>query len=503
MKKGCQILIPLLVIMLTAWSCASFDPQARIAPEGDIPKRFSLYSSEQGHASRWWKEFGDPELDALIEEALSGNLSLVKAWARLRQANAVIAQSRSGVYPSLEASAGASYTRQQITSEGGTATLQSGSPAGQGIESKTTVRQKTEDYSLGLASSYEIDLWGRMRSDRMATLLDYHATREDLNTAAVSIAGQIAEQWINIISQRMQRHLLQKQLETNLTYLELVELRFNKGMVSVLDVFQQRQTVEQTRAQIPFIEAQERLLLNNLALLMGKPPNYPIHITRETLPSLKSPPAAGLPADLLVNRPDVRSAGLQLEAADWQVSAARANRLPNLSLSGSAAYSANELDLLFDNWILTLAGNLIAPILDGGQRAAEVDRTRAIVDERLSAYRESVVTAIKEVEDALINEEKQQEHIAALELQLETARKALNEAKQRYLNGLKEYLPVLTQLLSVQGLEQDMIQRKTELILYRVGLYRALGGTWTKDLNPESGLTQVSGGPGEEENNNG
>lgn len=493
MKKRCHVLILLLALLLIVLSCAPFTPKGRTSLEGEIPERFSLYSSEQEYPSRWWEVFGDLELNALIEEALSDNFSLEQAWARLKQAGALVIQSRSGLYPSLDITAGASHARQQITSEGGTATQQSSSFAGQGTESKTIVRQTTEDYSIGLASNYEIDLWGRIRSDRMASLLDYKATREDLNTAAISIAAQITELWIHVISQRMQNRLLHKQLETNLTYLELVELRFQKAMVSALDVFQQRQVVEQIRAQIPLVEAQEQLYLHNIALLMGKPSTYPIQISREILPVLRSPPAAGLPADLLANRPDVRSAGLQLEVADWQVSAARANRLPALSLTGSAAYSANELDFLFDNWILTLAGNLIAPILDSGQREAEVDRRRAIVDEKLSAYREQVITAIKEVEDALINEQKQQDHIAALELQLEAAQNALNEAKERYLKGLEQYLPVLTQLLSIQGLEQDMIQRKTELVLYRISLYRALGGTWTKDLDPDSGLAKASG----------
>ena len=191
-------------------------------------------------------------------------------------------------------------------------------------------------------------------------------------------------------------------------------------------------------------------------------------------------------------RPDVRAAGSRLRAADWQVSAARANRLPAVRLTGRATYSSGDLDILFDNWLLSLAGNLTAPIFDGKRRAAEVERTKAVVDERLWAYKRTVLTAIKDVEDALIIEEKQRQHIAAVKLQIDAARKALNEAGERYLKGLNDYLPVLTQIVSVQDLERDLIRRQAELLIARVSLFRSLGGTWMNELQPNEGLVYTS-----------
>jgi len=217
-------------------------------------------------------------------------------------------------------------------------------------------------------------------------------------------------------------------------------------------------------------------------VLLGKPPRTPLSITVESVPELPPLPPAGLPADLLAARPDVRAAGMRLAAADWQVAEARAARLPALRLTGRARYGEGELDVLFDNWLLSLAANLTAPIYDGGRRAAEVDRTVSLADERLATYRRAVVTAVKEVEDALVSEAKQQAHIDGLQQVIDTARQALEEAGNRYRNGLTDYLPVLTQLLSVQGLERDLIRRKAELIATRVRLYRALGGVWTDDL---------------------
>jgi len=236
------------------------------------------------------------------------------------------------------------------------------------------------------------------------------------------------------------------------------------------------------------VEAQEQLLLHELALLLGKPPRTPLKISRETMPVPQPIPATGLPADLLSNRPDVRAAGLRLRAADWQVSAARANRLPTISLSATGSFGAADLALLFQNWILSLAGNLVTALMDGNRRAAEVDRSRAVADENLVFYKETVLKAIKDVENAIISEKKQKEHIDSLEIEIDAARKALVEARERYLKGIDDYLPVLTQIQTVQKLERDLVQQQAVLNVYRISLYRALGGSWTMALQPDTEL---------------
>jgi outer membrane protein TolC len=150
------------------------------------------------------------------------------------------------------------------------------------------------------------------------------------------------------------------------------------------------------------------------------------------------------------------------------------------------------LDILFDNWLLSLAGNLVAPLFDAGKRSAQVDRAKALADERLWAYKRVVLTSVKEVEDALVREEKRRQHIEALQLQIDSARRAFNEAGERYLKGLNDYLPVLTQLVSVQGLERDLIQRKAELLIDRVSLFRSLGGTWMDEIPYEDNVAKMS-----------
>lgn len=451
-----------LVLLISA--CSPFTPKVRIAPEGNLPETFSLYAPDAAPPDQWWTEFDASDLSVLVQEALSGNFSIREAWARLRQSQSLAYQAGAAAYPDVSLSAENSRTRQRIENDLGSST------------------QTVKNYSLGLASNYEIDLWGRIRSETEAAVLEENASREDLSSAAMTLAASVAENWLSIISQRMQKKLLDQQLETNKTYLGLVELRFRKGVVSALDVYQQRETVERTRAQIPLVEAREQKLLHALALLLGRPPQSPVSISTEALPAISERPATGLPAELLASRPDIRAAGMRLQAADWQVTAAQANRLPAIRLTGTASMGADSLDLIFDNWLLRLAGNLTAPLFDAGRRAAETDRMKAKADERLWAYRRTVYTAIKEVEDALISEEKQKQHILALKAETDAARHAFDEAVARYRKGLSDYLPVLTQLLSLQSLERDMIQRQAELLVYRINLYRALGGTWTDSL---------------------
>jgi multidrug efflux system outer membrane protein len=451
-------------------SCTPYAPAPRSPQDlAPMPPTYSLMDVMAEPGQRWWETFGDAELNGFVDEALAGNQSLAGYWARLGKAEALAVKAGADLVPMVGGEASASYARRG----------QAGDSADQAGEDRF--------YSLGLAAGYEVDLWGRVRAAAQSANLSAAASRQDLNGAAITISAEVAERWARIISQRQQKNLLQRQLAVNETYLDLVELRFRKSLASALDVMQQRQLVERVKAQVPLIELNERLLLNELAVLLGRQPyNSPL-FERQTLPEPAGPPAAGIPAQLLEFRPDILAAYQRLAAADQDLASARADRLPALRITGSAAYGSDELESLFDNWLANLAAGLTAPLIDGGRRRAEVSYTESLVREQLAAYRQTVLTAVQEVEGALVREEKIRENISGTERQLEAAQTALNEAGFRYANGLIDYLPVLTQLLSVQNLELDLITRRTDLLIARMDLYRAIGGTWTDDLTPPAG----------------
>jgi NodT family efflux transporter outer membrane factor (OMF) lipoprotein len=456
-------LLFLVVLAQAVFSCAPFAPDPRSGmEETQMPESFSIKDSIQDSKQRWWETVGDEELNSFVDEVLTDNQTLLSYWARLEKAQAQARKEGADLKPSLAGAAGASYTRIETDSSS----------------------VENENYSIGLVAGYEVDLWGRIRATSESALLSAEASREDLNTVAMTLAAEVTERWVAILSQRLQRQLLEQQLANNETYLELVELRFRKSLASALDVLQQRQLVERSKAQLPRIEMQERMLENQLAVLLGRMPNQSPVITRLELPVFDAVPDAGIPVQLLQNRPDIVAAFKRLEAVDQDLAAARANRLPALRLTGSVAYDSDKLEKVFDNWIANLGASLTAPIFDGGRRKAEVDINEAAVQQQLAEYRQLVLSAVREVEDALISETKIREHVVATENQLQAGKYALKEAGTRYLNGLNDYLPVLTQLLSVQGLENDLIRRHEDLLVARISLYRAIGGSWTDALSP-------------------
>ncbi|WP_432737850.1 efflux transporter outer membrane subunit [Maridesulfovibrio sp. FT414] len=461
------------LFVLTAFllsACSPFKPDPREGMTLGVPMKYSLYSAEPREQGKWWEKFNNPELNRLVEEALIANFDVRTAWAKLRQLRATAVKSRADLYPQLDG--GGSYTNSR-----------SGNDGTEGTKGST----ESNSHELGLSASYEIDLWGKIEAQTASGELDYLASREDVNTAAMTVASEVAIRWIKIQQQRQKKAIYKRQLETNETYLELIELRFRNSLATALDVFQQRETVARTKALIPPVESQERLLLHELALLLGRPAGT-VDVETAGYPELPALPGLGIPLDLMSSRPDVRAAGLKLQSADWAVTAARADRLPSMSLSAEAAFTSAQLANLFSGWMTSLAASVTGPIFDGYAREAEVERTRAVVDERLLAYKETVYTAFKEVQDALVQEKWQQEYIAARKNQLEAARVNLEEAGSRYLQGLEDYLPVLSALVSVQDLEISIAEDEANLRSYRISLYRALGGSWTESLSDAAEL---------------
>jgi NodT family efflux transporter outer membrane factor (OMF) lipoprotein len=478
-KMSLQRSICLLAVsVLVLTSCSPLLPAAPPDAPGVLPDTYSLYTGEVNASEPWWTALNSPELNRLIGMAFDGSFTLKAAYARFRQADWLAVQAGAARFPELNATGSADAIRRRTAS-----------PA-------QTRGQQT--VSLGLAGSYELDLWGGVRSTVEAARLDAAASRADLATAMASMAGEVADRWVQIVSQHLQRKLLERQLEANLTYLELIELRFKNAMVSALDVYQQRQVVEGVRAKLPLVDANIQLLEHELAALVGRMPGTALGLTQEHMPVIDDLPALGLPADLLANRPDVRAAGMRLYAARWQVAAARADRLPSLAIGAAAQYGASELDLLFDTWLLNLAANLTAPIFDGGRRAAAEKRARAEMDENLWTYRQMVLTAVREVEDALARESRQRAYISGLESVMAAARSGFEEASQRYRRGLSDYLPVLTQLIAVQDLERNLIVQRETLIRYRIGVYRALGGRWSGGDMPNPDIPTAASRPDEQ-----
>ena len=452
----------LALALLTIPSCT----QSRIADiesPAAVPPAFST-TGDAALPTRWWTALGDEMLDRLIEQAVRENFSLRTAWDRLEQARAVARASGASLLPNVDGTAGASRT---INDAGGSRTGVTG-------------------ISLGVTVSYEVDLWGRVRGTRDATRLDALASEENLRAAAMTLSSEVARTWVTLIEQKGQLRLLAEQIKTNEDYLKLITLRFRRGRVSATDVFQQKQLVESTKGERTQVDSAIAVLRHQLAVLIGKSPGGRTFSPPDQLPDLPPLPATGLPAEWIRRRPDIRAAELRVQAADRRFAAAVADKFPRLTLSARAETTAEEIRDLFDNWLASIAANLIAPLFDGDRRQAEADRTRAVVSERLNAYGQVVLTSLKEVEDALVQEARQREYVASLKRQLALSDQAKTQTRENYIKGTVDFTRYLTTLLGHQNLQRKTLQAAGRLVQYRINLYRALAGSWQLPRPPQA-----------------
>ena len=446
-----------LAALLPPMALASCAPPkgVEVQPPVTMPKSFSA-TGRAALPREWWTTFGDDRLNALMNQALRDNFSLRVAWDRLDQARALAERSGAERWPGLDGTAGVSRT---VT------------------KAQHSRRAYATEYSLGVVASYEVDLWGRIRSTHDAARLDVYATNEDLHAAAITLTAQVARTWYRLIEQRGQVKLLNEQIKTDEDYLEVITLKFRRGQASATDVLQQRQLVESAKGERVLVESDAQVLEHELAVLLGRAPGSISPTAPQLLPELPPLPRTGVPAAWLRMRPDVRAAELRVQAADRRVAAAIADQFPRLSISAGAGTSAERTHDLFDNWLASIAANLVAPLFDGGARRAEVERTRAAVSQQLNSYGAVVLTSLKEVEDALAREARQGQYLQSLRKQLELSRQSTDQTRDSYMKGTMDFTRYLTTLLSHQRLQRTYLQAQRQLVDFRIDLHRALGGS--------------------------
>jgi outer membrane protein TolC len=257
-----------------------------------------------------------------------------------------------------------------------------------------------------------------------------------------------------------------------------VTLSFRQSKVGAEDVFRQRQLVESSEGQL--ILAQERVdvLQHGLSVLLGRAPGPWWAEQNIALIHVPDLPSTGLPSEVIQRRPDVRSAYKGIQAADQRMAVAVADRYPSISLTAGVDTTSDHIEDLFKDWSANLAANLVGPLYDAGQRKAEVDRQRAIVSQQINDYSQTVLEALREIEDALTQEHFQHSYVASIQQQLATSRQVLDRIRQNYLMGQLDYLRVLENLSSSQTLERNELTARRILIERRIDLCRAIAGTW-------------------------
>ncbi len=413
----------------------------------------------------WWRQFGHAGLNAAIDAALADNQDLAAALARIDQARASLRIAGAARWPTVDAGLGA--TRTFISGDsfgGGFGNGFGGGGFGEGTSHQASVNV-----------SYELDVFGRIRAQTAAASKRAIASAQDRAAIELLLLADVADGFITATGLRERLTIARANLLSNQQVLAIVEARLREGATSRLEVAQQRTTVANVEAAVAALDQQLRDNANALAVLQGAPPDgAPVgapSLAVLTLPAI----APGLPALLLTRRPDLQRTEAELAAANADIGVARAALLPTLTLGGSGNFGIDPVST-----IGSLAASLAAPIFQGGRLAGEVERTHARRAELLANYRQAVLTATREVQDALNAVNASARRRAALKVAAAEAQVATRLARERYLAGRIDFLTLLNSQVAEFSAEDAHVDARRAEFSAAIALYRALGGGWSE-----------------------
>jgi len=431
----------------------------------DMPQAYGAArdgASSEWPDAAWWRGFDSAELNRLMDLAMAGSPDVKIAVERVRQAEAAVQSAGASLFPSLGVS-------------GSTGGRRSDGPGG-------ADGQTSHSTSAGLNISYEVDLWGRVGAGVRAAEASRDGSRYDLETARLTLASGIANGYFQYIGLLERLDIARQNLALAERLMAIVEVRARHGAASALDVSRQQTTVLTQRAAIKPLEAQAQQALNALAVLAGQPPEG-FTVAREPVLAMRVPqPATGMPGTLLTRRPDLARAEASLRGADASVDQARAALLPTLQLSAGGTLATNALLSLADPTRgLSLTGAVAQSLFDGGRLRSQVESSDAQRVQALEGYRKAVLTALKEVEDALVNTSRQSDQETAQTAIHEEAQRSLNLAERRYKAGADSLSTVLDAQRTFYSAQDQLAQTRLARLTAAVDLIKSLGGGWQRE----------------------
>jgi NodT family efflux transporter outer membrane factor (OMF) lipoprotein len=442
-----------MLLLSSALTACSLVPDYE-RPQIATPSSFEGPQGQAGAisvAADWWTSFNDLELQQLMGEALSNNLDIVAALARIDQAQGALRSTNSSLLPQVDASGGAS-------------------------RSDSSDRGITKGADGSLSISYAVDLWGLYRAQSEASAADLRASTYDHEATVLLIQSSVATTYFSVLNLNDRLNIAKESLAAARETLKLVEARYDHGAISALDLAQQRSAVASIEAGIPTLEDQLNANRHALAILLGRPPEgFTVATTTAagvTLPVI----ATGQPSALLERRPDIRRAEAQLQAANADIGAARAAFFPSLDLSASKTV----------DWLAgagttngsSIAASLLAPIFSGGQLEGNLEVSKARKAELAASYQKAVLTSFGEVEDALSSADANARREAALAVASAESRKAYDLAQASYKAGASDFTSVLDAQRSWLSARDSQAQARLAQYTAAVNLFIALGGGW-------------------------
>jgi len=452
------IITTVLAGLLTS-ACATVGPNYKAPTSASLALPGSYASetapSDPAALQQWWTRFGDEQLDALISRAIAGNLDLAVARSRLRQAREAVTQARADRLPSVGASG---QVNQSVDSDG----------------------NNGRSYSVGADASWEADLFGGIGRSIEASSAAAEGSAYDLASVRVSIVAEVANNYLQARLAQQRLELARQNLAFADENLQIARWRLQAGLVSSLDVEQARTARAQIAATLPSFEQSFSAAAYRLGVLTGQPPAA---LTTELnqmrpLPQAPAAVAAGLPADTLRQRPDVRSAERTLAAETARIGVAQAQLYPRLSIGGSIGTSALSLGGLANLLTGNLFSSLSQTIFDGGRLRSQVRSQQAAAEGAFATYRQTVLTALEDVENALVAVRTAEQRQAQFTEALDAARNQAILARSNYRAGLSDFQQLLNAEQALVSSSEGLLTAQGDRTLAIVQLYRALGGGW-------------------------
>lgn len=461
-----------------------------VKPEVETPAAFEAQQDKAAAAGAggaadlvaWWKKLGDAKLDELVARALEENKDLRLASARVLEARGQRGVTASELVPTLNQTG--SYSDNRSSKGGGT---------GRGIPGT-----ESDFFVLGLESSWEIDLWGRIRRNVEAADASIGATMEARRGVIVSLLADVATNYVNLRSFQQRLLIALQNVKTQSDTLGLTESRFKAGLTSELDVARARTNLATTQSQIPTLQAGVRASIFRLSTLIGRPPGVLVAELDPTGTIPKGPGQipAGLPSELLLRRPDVRQAERELAAATARIGVATADLYPRFSLTGSFGFANAQAGHQFDspNRFWSFGPAYSWPIFQGGRIRSNIRVQETRTEEALLVYERAVLLAFEDVERSMVNFAREQDRRGYLAEAVASADRSTVLATDLYSKGLADFISVLDAQRQLFQLQDQLVASESTVTTNLISVYRALGGGW-EEPEPASETEAVGAVP--------
>lgn len=464
----CSILICVLVFLLSPAACVSVGPdyvrpETSVSPawHSNMEQGLNAGQSDPVNLAQWWEVVGDPQMTSLIGRAVKNNLDVKQALSRIREARAARSIIKAGLSPTLDASGSVTRSHSDTGANSGSNTL----------------------YSTFFDSLWEIDLFGGVRRSVEAADADLQASREDLHDVHVSLAAEVALNYIDLRTYQSRLAVAESNLKNQEETYELTRKRLQAGLRDELDVQQAKASMESTRSGIPTLRAGMEGSKNRLAVLLGEQPGI-LHKELEgsrPIPLVPRQVAVGVPADVLRQRPDIRKAEQGLAAQTARVGVATADLYPKLKLTGSIGLKSLSSGSLFTaNAEGSSYGSGISwPIFDAGAIRQNIEVQSARQEQALQSYESAVLNALEEVENRLTAYAEESTRRDMLSKGADAARQAYDLAKTKYEAGLTDFTSLITTENTLLLLQDELAESTGKVTSNLVSLYKALGGGWS------------------------